>query len=46
MITYDVSPLKDSFLNAEAYPEPCQTSKMGFFLKCSQELQTVDYFQE
>ena len=30
MITYDVSPLKDSFLNAETYPEPCQTSKMGF----------------
>ena len=46
MITYDASLLKDSFLNAETYPEPCQTPKMGSFLEYSQKLNPVDYFQE
>ena len=46
MITYDASLLKDSFLNAETYPEHCQISKMGSFLEYSQKLKAVDYFQE
>ena len=36
MIAYDASHLKDSFLNAETYREPCQTSKMEFVLEYSQ----------
>ena len=47
MITcYDASLLKDSFLNTEAYPESCQTSKMEFFIEYSQRLKAVDYFHE
>ena len=36
MITYDASLLKDSFLIAEMFPEPCQTTNMESFLEYSQ----------
>ena len=38
MISYDASLFKYSFWNAKTYPEPCQTSKMEFFLEYGQKL--------
>ena len=46
MITYDASLFKDSFQNAKTYPEPCQTSKMDFFLEYSHKMKAVYYFHK
>ena len=46
MITYDESLIKDSVQNAKTYPEPCETSKMEFFLEYNQKLKAVYFFHK